>query len=1107
MRRPRSTWQTVAGLALIPVLVLACLLPVTARAADGDVALVGLVTRTGSLSQGGTTPAVLLRWDAIEGDLPETLETLRLYRGGALLATLPAHGHLGADAILTLYAHPDNERRRLEMLRWLDAEDPEVAVDDATLGEAIADKLDTDSFWAWLAGRIDPVVARARYRAWVDTGASGVALYRLEGTFASGVVAELGRVTVDTAALDVAPAALGFHQIEARDVARCDAPEAFKAHGAVALDWDAPGATAAERIAADLQVAGWDLFRSAAPVGSAPARDLRAEAELLPHGLDGRVALPGLVQVNDQPLLVPRGLPDHEAGYAGWAPSLPAWREVRADLEAVGVRPGEKRAYYLVPRDVSGNWGATAKALVKVPDLVPPPAPWEVRAVPRPAIVVPSHGTSQPDRMVIRWPEMSVLDFARQHPLRTWCNLEEARLVGRLRWADGALCPPNGEGAVLEANLDVATYRVYRFDNAADARRFTDADGDGFADLDERVDLTDPGAACDPVVHPLGAGARVAVVSASAAVALPSGRRVLQFEDTTPASTPGMVHWYRIGAVAKSGVMGPLSAPVRAVFPDYRRKSRLTFGEPPSGPLCTPYVDVVGAQSNAVGRDEAAQTQADKVVLSCSGQLGYTEWHHGLSVHGGDPTSGPFADKACNAGDPQQGSPGGNFGVACRGQRVRIRYFQGGELVAHTSVDWTGDPPLCSDLHSVLRESCPDLPGELPGHVGTPGIALPDYDPEQGCLGVYRDIGGRIQRVELICGEVALPDPYDVPTLGGDRVCLYTAVHDENALTSPRLSLGCVSVAEVDPEPPQLLGLSFDPAGTLAIASIRPPDQRLVGTLVEWSREDGTDRASTFVPQPAERGVLGQVEATVDLAAPAPVAGASERWCFRARSVVSKAAGTALDDTLSAWSPTKCETRLGPTATPSEYLPWPSIPTPPEQAPLAALYLPADGFGIVHLASFEPDPQACPTQVPSCDPKGQTHCWLPLIPLGIECSLTCADVEAMVRPSLGFVAYRQSRTGPGAPPTSYAQVSPLIDRMHCSSADLGIYGSTTIGDPYIALLSFSAKEPWRGAEFYFLDGYPHAAGEQLRYQLVYFDVRGEITHTRTSNWITAEEAP
>ena len=1096
---------------LLPMAVMLGLLgPAPATAQEGEVVLLGWVGRQGSLSQAGSSPAVFLRWDVTEGALPETLDSVTLYRGQNAVATLPAHGHRTASEIDALYALPANQRRQLEMIRWLSDLDPDVTINEVTLGEAVVDKLDTDSFWAHFAARIDPVVAVARYRAFVDASAAGTVLYRLEGTFVSGATVELGRVSVDTAAASILPAAVALRQIPVDEMARCDAPEAFRVHGSVALDWDAPHASPAERLAFDMATAGWDLFRTRLNVESAPPRDLRAEAELLPHGLDGRVELPDLEQVNDQPLLIASDLPDVEPGGDGWAPAAAAWFETHAELLARGVEPGDQRAYYLVPRDITGNWGETASVYLTVPDLVPPPAPWEVRAVARPAIA--TGGGAKADRVALRWPEMSVLGFAQQHPGRTFCNLDVARLEGRLAWTDGALCPPDGEGAVIEANLDITSYRVYRFESVGEARRFTDADGDGHADLDERTVASDPGTACDPTL-PGTPGAVISEVPATDARTLKSGRRILELEDTTPALTPGKVYWYLVAAVTVSGQQGPLSAPVRAVFPEYHHKSRLAFGVPTQGAQCTPFVKVLGDKALVVGQDHTGK--ADRVRLSCKGSEGVAQWEAVLQA--GEPVAktGPWPFAVCNPGGLQEGSPAGELGLACRHRQVLIEYLsdappeQGGGVIAKKVVFWGGNVPACEELHSALLETCPEAP--LPGHVGVVGLDFPEYDPEQGCIGVYREIGGRMQRLELICDQLSLPDPYDAPTLAGDQVCLYTAVHDRNALVSPKLALGCVAVAEATAEPPQLLGMTFDAGATTATVRYRPPSQRLVGALVEWSREGGADRASTFVPQPAVLGPLGDVTASVDLGAPPPAPGESQRWSFRARMVVSKAEGVPLSDTLSEWSPSMSVDRLGPAPTASEYLPWPTIPTPPEGDPLSVLYLGTDGLPIVHLASFDPDPQLCATVIKSCDvgvgndggyvfPK----CYLPQTPLGADCKLTCDDIEGIVQPALGFVAYRQSRKDDASPPSDYVQVSPLVNRMHCSGEDLGPLGHTTIADPFVAMLDFSGlPEPWVGKEIFFVDGDPHIVGLQYRYQFVYFDVKGEILRSRTSAFVTA----
>lgn len=84
-------------------------------------------------------------------------------------------------------------------------------------------------------------------------------------------------------------------------------------------------------------------------------------------------------------------------------------------------------------------------------------------------------------------------------------------------------------------------------------------------------------------------------------------------------------------------------------------------------------------------------------------------------------------------------------------------------------------------------------------------------------------------------------------------------------------------------------------------------------------------------------------------------------------------------------------------------------------------------------------------------------------------------------------------------------MTPLIDRVHCERD----FDLTVIFDPYLTLGLFKeeAEPPWPGLNVVLVDRYPREVGLELRYQLVYFDVRGEITHLRTSDWVATEVLP
>ena len=361
-------------------------------------------------------------------------------------------------------------------------------------------------------------------------------------------------------------------------LARCDAPEQGKDHGVVHLTWRNPGSLLGapepnNQFAASLITAGYDLYRTDATiVGAPPALDIRALAAGVAHDSNGNVAIPGLVKVNDQPIVV-SGSPEKEVRYQSFnAPYFQA-KDAAAALIAAGLQPGDDLGYYLVGRDFTGNYGATAVAVhpvtlspdaVTIPDTRPPPAPWKIRTVQK------TYG-SEEFRLV--WDHVDVRNYYSDYQLgRTYCNLETARFDLELTYvAAGEDCETDMN---REVPLDIADYLIYRFDTFEEARRFTDTDGDGVSDADERVasgalafpEYSEPGTACDDTMQPGGASLPVSLLCLPKTLSDPSSMHsghgsavrspCLALRDRLSP----VVHWsHRPGEPCPiSSIMGPL---------------------------------------------------------------------------------------------------------------------------------------------------------------------------------------------------------------------------------------------------------------------------------------------------------------------------------------------------------------------------------------------------------------------------------------------------------------------------------------------------------------------------------------------------------------------
>ncbi|MDE0887571.1 MAG: hypothetical protein OSB70_18770 [Myxococcota bacterium] len=1154
------------GLGLFALLA-ALLLAGQAGAQSEQLYFVGMEARNGSISADASGTAVYLRWDPVEGELPLDLVSFRVERNGAPVSgVIPAGSVLSSSQIAALYAPPSQSRRAAEMTSALaDEASGRVAqaVEDGTsvaaceihpvtpanFPGAIRNKVSPagacfDSYWSIMASRLDFNVALARNRGFIDTDilASGAYTYELVGVSDLGTEALLGRIEVTVNG--VADLLAGAAQFEQREVARCDGPESAKDHGAVSLFWNYPGANLTELLRDALLTTGYDLYRSDTDPGGLTGLDLGTLALGLGHSSDGSVEFSGLDRVNTRPILI-SGAPDpgpdgveRDTRNVGWNPPFVQYVDSPEALLAAGAEPGEWRNYYLVARDFSGNYGNTVEIRVQIPDRLAPPAPWDIHTERDSADdSIPGLGGN----FEVVWDHVDVRNYYADHThAHDYCNLETARFDRKLIYASGEDdCQASG---LREVDLDIASYMIYRFASPAEAQAFLDSDRDGRADLVERtalpgppVGLTDPGTACDPAVWPAGA-ADYRVASAPGVyeidVASPpppgatwsfgttsDGRRQLRWRDTDPNGPAGLAHlgdvfWYAVVAVDTEGNASPLSAPVRGFFPDRTPPLRdgIVCGQLED---CVTWADHLGVYDSTrpFAEDRTSGGQADFIRVGCedsgTGNSLYEEQHAIVALAGG------------KRGVEQSPADCSRLRVACNGAGSGYVEFHSndGQLLDATNQPYTAVYTNgfreCRIPNAFLEEDCtnsgivPIEPGEA---LSTPPICEPAPAAPDACISIYRRIGDEKFKVKTHCEPTAIS--LDFPSSGGEPICLSVVLQDENNVMSAPYYMNCFSLPSTAPiAPPQPLGVTFAP--TTATLIWLPPEQNVVGTLLQWRRMDDNSGGAYFYAHAgltAEDGTLSYAE--VDLGGIMASGDPDQQWCFMARSI-----GSDNSEQSSKWSAELCGLRIPPDETYPEYLPWPVIPLPGELEEIPATYFPREGLpGVLigedvfidwQLTSGVPDTcleaNAGQASDLSCLPFGSVTGSYPGF---------CPSVRAAVAPRLGFVAYRQSRADSlDLNPSEYHQVSPLIDRIHCweEARDSASAGSSVVGhldDPFFELVSFSVASPyWPGeAAVVWVDRTPHEVDREYRYQLVYFSDDGEILGHRTTDWATSREA-
>jgi len=148
---------------VLPLLALLLAAPAAAENAD-QLYLIAFEAPLGSISSPGQgQTGVYVRWDTLEGQLPGDLVTFELLRDATQIGLFAANGTLTDPEIANLYTGAENERRLFELVRWLDEEDPDVAVLPVDLAQIVRQRILQVPPRAALASRVDFNLARARF--------------------------------------------------------------------------------------------------------------------------------------------------------------------------------------------------------------------------------------------------------------------------------------------------------------------------------------------------------------------------------------------------------------------------------------------------------------------------------------------------------------------------------------------------------------------------------------------------------------------------------------------------------------------------------------------------------------------------------------------------------------------------------------------------------------------------------------------------------------------------------------------------------------------------------------------------------------------------------
>lgn len=1069
--------------------------------------------------------------------------------------------------------------------------------------------------FAQVLARADANAAWAMYLGHRDAVPTTPTTYRLVAE-KDGNSRELGRITVSPGqAMAQIPAPTALEDVSNQQQ-RCDTP-GLSAHGTLALAWDPPYSepeNAAVLPLLSAKVSGYLVMGRPGPCSQSDLTDtdLAALARTATFDTRGELQIPGffhlgesLVRAGQRPAIDPiagRRLsadplgpldevdavdsvtasgPTPAAGFVGskadtWRPTFASMTVSAEQVKTLGLKPAQELCVHVAAVDRAGQIGATRSALARVADFEKPPAPWDVRVDTETESVYDTvlRVTETTERFSLNWRPVTaqsllarngdvVLDPTTGNPrLVPAVNCNPAS-TGRLEWARTvAECAnPAARGF---ANLEIAEYLVYRFDNEPAVARFLDTDGDGFADPDERVSDLDPGAACVPTA-PESSNTSVLVgrIPANATV-LEEGSNLptYRFVDNTPTGeSKGDVFWYVIAARATNGWVGPMSAPVRGIFHDHLPM------RPPAGSVfgtCEPEVAAVEPDLPIVALDmsDGQRALGGKVRLYCLstnelmdpmarklfGYIGEAPFLESeRPAFSGPPrvsTDRPQTDALYDAVTAtwRAGQLAG-----LRGGFPCLVYAEvldaGGRLIATSDPeeDLVGQGSESGDFGIQLFDGCttsapePVKQGQI--LTGPLIVTLPPGTPATVCIDInYEADDGNLFKLKSLCG--AGTTETDPPDNGGELQCFSVAYRGPNFVPGPQTSHTCVKKkTKTPPSPPSLwsLGLPHDQdAGTLRW---KPPAGPIAAIILQVEEPlTGVFRTEFLVAgQPDELGYLTSaiVLKSNDGFPIRPPPGVVQNWCVKARSV----SATTTSDTggmLSDWTGSLCGPRALPETPLPSYLPWPTMDSPPTSAKVYPTgYLAREGVPFVTLGAFEsnavwpaPDTTFDPDNTtPPCGEEVAANCYTTHVPGAPSCiepeddtqftSSTCIDAcvefQRVAAPFNDSIVYRKSRADAGSPWGPWVQVTPLLNRPLCfSGTPRTQWNRFGLRDPSFVAARFAADEaaPARH-EVAFIDRFPHEPGTLVTYAFVRFGTEGQVLETLTTQElaIPAEEAP
>ena len=1062
---------------------------------------IGKIAPKGSISKSQINTDVLyLRWDVVEGSLPDDLEHFILKADNQEIDQFEVNPKIEISDVKNLYDQDGQERRKLETINNLVElnKASETPVDENEIknnyGEYLIENLE-DNYWSMLASKNDINIAILRNRATVLEVPKDKTQYTLYGVSTSKEETVLGQITIIPDEKSILSAANSFSQIDR--IGRCDAPESYKDHYTIYLKWQNPGDNTLEQYAHILFSNGYDLYLSEEK-NYGGSSDIRNISSSLNHDEFGNVKINGLIKLNDQPILV-SGNSDKEEIYKAWNPDYANYMISPDVLKNLGLKPGDQRIAILASRDFTGNYGESVKIVVTVPDLTKPPSPWEIWYT--------TDMNSENEKFKLKWLNTDLNNYYKAfNHNRKFCNLETAKDDNKLIFS---FSPEGCDKQNLSVSLNPKEYLIYRFDNLSDAQKFKDTDGDGYSDIDEQTKTTInnkeyilPGSSCEYNGTLLGkTNYLVSTLSSDAALNTEVGK-VLELVDNEPAKeeNKSTYFWYKIAVKDYNGEISSLSEPIRVLYKDRELPNRpkpgdgFVFGTKE----CVYNIETI-QENSAFVKDDSD----DAYFISISEEKPNADdnFKNMYRVEKYDDLRGVKLSKE-----------------QCEELKSSIKesynlkfYNEYGSILAQsTFYNMNCDMPNINK--AVLKKNCTQNVDSIPNSdmFLEPPFLFSFDNLGDNCAKITQMFDGESQTIQTVCPDEngkAIAEINPNVSIGGQRTCFGVEYTTQNSINSLIYNLPCIQIpAKKAPDTPNATHMIFQSNTNMAQIAWALSSEELTGALVKWyNKEKITDAKVKFFPVKDNSELNnGIYEESIEIDLWPGNGNWSEEWCVEVQSVSKYGQGA---NKTSSWSTPVCSIRQ-PEGVSKKYLPWPKIKAPKKLNDVQAIYI-HNKYPLVKLAKSFPWDGDTLLNIPQLNFSNGEYSLIE--EQGGDYHSTNEEYCSLVNSSIGdkfdFVVYRQSsKDDPetGAIPSEFRQVSPLVESIYCykkiiysANDKIDPLPTWTLDDPLFMIVNDSGNY-----QIYFKDSFPHQTEKWYRYQIVYFQ-SGEIIGFDETNWLEA----